>query len=81
MIDRRLAIRAVTARASAHELLPPELGAQLDALTCSRLGLATLEVQGRDALDFHEVASWNIRDLVARAYARGVLDTLGSAAS
>ncbi len=31
----------------------------------------TLETRNRDALDFHDVAVWSIRNLLAEAYAAG----------
>jgi hypothetical protein len=35
------------------------------------LGLDTLETRKRDALDFHDLAVWSIRDLVRRAFEAG----------
>jgi hypothetical protein len=35
------------------------------------LGLETLETRKRDALDFHDLAVWSIRDLVRQAFEAG----------
>jgi hypothetical protein len=35
------------------------------------LGLETLEARGRDALDFHDLAVWTIRDAIQIAFNAG----------
>lgn len=35
------------------------------------LRVTTLETRGRDALDFHDLAVWNIREALGRAYDAG----------
>ncbi len=35
------------------------------------LGVPTLRARGRDALDFHEVAVWDLITMMARAYDAG----------
>lgn len=35
------------------------------------LGIQTLEARGRDHLDFHSLAVWDIRDALGRAYEAG----------
>ena len=44
----------------------------LHAMACERLYLETLEEQKSDSLDFHEVAMWQLADVVERAYRMGL---------
>ena len=46
--------------------------ADLADMACKRLYLDTLEEQKSDSLDFHEVAVWQIEDLIQRAYVMGL---------
>jgi uncharacterized protein DUF6900 len=43
----------------------------LDLLACRVLGVETVETRNSDGLDFHDVAVWTIRKLVAEAYEMG----------
>ncbi|WNL51024.1 hypothetical protein SCREM2_gp105 [Synechococcus phage S-CREM2] len=46
--------------------------ADLAGMACKRLYLDTLEEQKSDSLDFHELAVWQIEDLIQRAYVMGL---------
>ena len=54
------------------QLLSDDERAALALLARQRLGFTTLEEQGRDRLDFKEVAVWTVRDALARAYVAGM---------
>ena len=43
----------------------------LDRIAREALGLDTLETRNRDALDFHDLAVWTIKDALERAYEAG----------
>ena len=45
--------------------------AALAAMACERLGLDTLQEQKSDSLDFHELAVWQLEDIIQRAYNMG----------
>lgn len=51
-----------------------EIQAKLDQMTRNVLDIETLETRNSDGLDFHEVSVWQLRDIVARAYAMGLRD-------
>jgi hypothetical protein len=53
--------------------------AKLSEMALERLGIETLETRNSDGLDFHDVAVWQIRDLLARAYAMGAADAVSAA--
>jgi hypothetical protein len=38
------------------------------------LGIQTLQRQGRDRLDFHDISVWNIQAALEKAYEAGVLN-------
>ncbi len=44
---------------------------KLAAIAAAQLGFPTLESRGSDELDFREVAVWNLKDALERAYAAG----------
>jgi len=45
--------------------------AAVAAMACKVLGIETLATRNSDSLDFHEVAVWQIEDLISRAYEMG----------
>lgn len=54
------------------EQLTTKEKADLADMACKRLYLDTLETQNSDSLDFHEVAVWQLEDIIQRAYAMGL---------
>lgn len=58
--------------ATAPERLPAPVADQLAVLACERLQIETLEVRGRDHLDFADVHVAAVRQLLAEVYALGV---------
>ncbi len=46
--------------------------ATLVAETAPTLGLETLETRNSDSLDFHELAVWQIKDLLRAAFIAGI---------
>ncbi len=54
------------------QVLSDEERDALALLAKQRLGFATLEDRGGDRLDFKDVAVWNVRDALARAFLAGV---------
>ena len=53
------------------QVLSDEERDALALLAKQRLGFATLEDRGGDRLDFKDVAVWNVRDALARAFLAG----------
>ncbi len=54
------------------QVLSDEEREALSLLAKQRLGFVTLEDRGGDRLDFKDVAVWNVRDALARAFLAGV---------
>jgi len=44
---------------------------QAERLAKEHLGIDTLEAQNSDSSDFHEVAVWQVRDLIFAAFEAG----------
>ena len=44
---------------------------QLERIAADVLGIATLETRNSDSLDFHDLAVWNIKAALERAYTEG----------
>lgn len=58
-----------TAKPAAKTSKPADVFAQIAKL---HLDIDTLDEQGRDSLDFHEVSVMNLRDALEAAYAAGI---------
>lgn len=79
MIDRDLAARVLASRQDADALLQPELAARLAALLANRLNVEAYPVSANGIGPPHVFFASHFRDVLARAYALGVSDTLASA--
>lgn len=76
MISLTTALRILDCGKTAHEQLDQQAANALNGMALDRLGLETLETRNSDGLDFHDVSVWQVRDLIARAYAMGVRDAV-----
>jgi hypothetical protein len=45
---------------------------QLESIARDHVGVDTLERRGADALDFHDIAVWQLREALEAAYRAGV---------
>lgn len=53
---------------------PLEIDKKLESIAKEYLFVSTLDTQRKDALDFHEVAVWSIKDALRMAYLAGSND-------
>ena len=51
-------------------------GETITDIAAKVLGLETLETRNSDSLDFHEVATWQVREALTKAYEAGARATL-----
>ncbi len=58
-------------RRSAKQALVPTVDELLADIAKDKLGIATLETQRSDGLDFHEVAVWQLRAALEAAFEAG----------
>lgn len=65
---RSITTRSAAAARHAETVIPTDLARGL----CMEAGFDSDEAQGRDSADFATLAVWEVRALVAAAYAHGV---------
>lgn len=53
----------------------------LNAIAAQFLGIETLATRNRDALDFHDIAVWNIKAALEAAYRAGLHAAANNAAA